>query len=242
MRKHDSDLLDYIAERSSTFENGKLKPLDQLSSELGISTGKLREQLEVARALGIVEVKPKTGIRLTQYNFAPAVRFSLLYALSQDHTLFEMFSDLRNHVEFGFFHEAVAKLTPEDHAQLRALVQQAWGKLEVQPIRIPHAEHRALHLTIFQRLNNPFVRGLLEAYWDAYEAEGYNVVSDYAYLQEVWQHHEGIVNAIISGDQDEAYRLLVQHTKLIQRIPSIRALPRAMTPASRDALEGDGAA
>jgi DNA-binding FadR family transcriptional regulator len=222
MRKHDSDLLDYIAENSASFENGKLKPLDQLSEHLGISTGKLREQLEVARALGIVEVKPKTGIRLTEYNFTPAVRFSLLYALSQDHTLFAAFSDLRNHVEFGFFHEAVAKLTEDDCRQLKHLVTLAWAKLEGDPIRIPHAEHRALHLTIFNKLNNPFVRGVLEAYWDAYEAEGLNVFSDYDYLREVWQYHEGIVNAISSGDQDEAYRLLVQHTKLIQKIPKNR--------------------
>ncbi len=90
MRKHDSDLLNYIAENSASFAERQTQPLDQLSEHLGISTGKLREQLEVARAIGIVEVTPKTGIRLTEYNFTPAVRFSLLYALSQDHTLFDL--------------------------------------------------------------------------------------------------------------------------------------------------------
>lgn len=219
MRKHDSDLLNFIAEHAHTLPDKKLPSLDELSDRLKISTGKLREQLEVARAMGIVEVRPRTGIRLTEYAFGPAVKFSLLYALSLDHTVFDSFSELRNHVEFGFFHEAVAKLTEADCAHLKALVQHAWDKLEGDPIRIPHAEHRDLHLTIFSRLNNPFVRGLLEAYWDAYEAEGLSVFSDYDYLHEVWQYHEGIVTAIINGDQDEAYRLLVQHTKLIQRIP-----------------------
>ncbi len=224
MRKHDSDLLNYIAEHGASLVDGKLPPLDKLSDALEISTGKLREQLEVARVLGIVDVKPKTGIRLTEYTFSPAVRCSLLYALSRNHGHFEQFSDLRNHVEFAFFHEAVSKLTEADHKQLSALIAAAWDKLEGVPPRIPHAEHRALHLTIFSRLNNPFVRGILEAYWDAYEAEGLSVYSDYDYLHEVWQYHDGIVKAIIAGDQDEAYRLLVQHTKLIQKIPKSRAI------------------
>ncbi len=224
MRKHDSDLLNYIAAHDHTsLADRKLPSLAELSRELSVSTGKLREQLEAARAMGIVEVRPKTGIRLVDYSFTPAVRFSLLYALTQDHMLFDSFSELRNHVEFGFFHEAVALLTPEDHSYLRDLVQSAWAKLDGVPIRIPHAEHRELHLTIFNRLNNPFVRGVLEAYWDAYEAEGLNVFSDIDYLHEVWGYHEGIVNAIIGGEQDEASRLLVQHTKLIQKIPKARA-------------------
>jgi hypothetical protein len=38
--------------------------------------------------------------------------------------------------------------------------------------------------------------GLLEAYWDAYEAVELNTYADYAYLQEVWRYHERIVEAI----------------------------------------------
>jgi len=99
---------------------------------------------------------------------------------------------------------------------------------EARPAAYPDPEHRDLHLTVFSRLNNPFVRGLLEAYWDAYEAEGLSVFSDYDYLHEVWQYHEGIVNAIVGGWNDEAYRLLVQHTQLIQRIPKPKSSrPRA---------------
>ncbi|MCX6019226.1 MAG: FCD domain-containing protein [Chloroflexi bacterium] len=224
MRKQPSELLNFIFDNAHALPDGKLPSLDVLSVQLRISTGKLREQLEVARVLGIVEVRPRTGIRLTEYAFAPAVRFSLLYALSLDHNLFDSFSALRNHVEFAFFHEAVAKLTADDYAHLKMLVQRAWDKLENDTVRIPHAEHRDLHLTIFSRLNNPFVRGLLEAYWDAYEAEGLSVFSDYDYLHEVWQYHDGIVNAIVMGSHDEAYRLLVQHTRLIQRIPKSRSM------------------
>lgn len=231
MRIQDSDLLNYIVERG--LQPGQQLPaLDKLSSELKISTGKLREQLEAARAMGLVEVKPKTGIRVSEFNFLPAIRFSLLYALAHDRKLFDAFSELRNHVEFAFFHEAVSLLHDDDCTHLKALIERAWVKLEDHPVRIPHVEHRDLHLSIYRRLNNPFVKGLLEAYWDAYEAEGFSVFSDYDYLHEVWTYHEGIVNAIIAGDVDEAYRLLVQHTKLLQK--------RQKARVARNRLNGSG--
>jgi DNA-binding FadR family transcriptional regulator len=228
MRKNDSELLNYLIEHGNHLPDNKLPSLEELSVKLDLSTGKLREQLEAARTMGFVEVRPKTGIRPLAYSFTPAVRFSLFYALSRDHTRFEQFSELRNHVEFAFFHEAVSKLTEADCDHLKDLVKRAWDKLEGQPTRIPHPEHRDLHLTIFKQLDNPFVLGILESYWDAYEAEGMNVFNEYEYLHEVWKYHEGIVDAIIEGDNDEAYRLLVQHTKLIQKNP------RAKTAKSRN--------
>ena len=84
------------------------------------------------------------------------------------------------------------------------------------PIQIPHAEHKKLHLLIFSRLNNPFVKGLLEAYWEAYEAVELNLFSDYQYLREVWDYHQRIVDSIIEGDADSGRALLDEHTTLLR--------------------------
>ncbi len=217
-----SDLLRYIA--SHDFQPGdRIPSLEELSLELKLSIGKLREQLEVARMLGLVDVKPRAGIRLEEYTFLPAVRLSLLYALANDRTYFQSFSALRTHLEAAFWHEAVALLTPADHAHLQNLVRHAWAKLDGQPIQIPHTEHRDLHLTIFGRLANPFVKGLLEAYWEAYEAVGLSVYSDYQYLREVWTYHARIVEALVAHNYDEGYRLLVEHTTLLRARETARA-------------------
>jgi DNA-binding FadR family transcriptional regulator len=213
VEKLESDLLQYIVE-SKKQPGEYLSSLDKLSAELNISTGKLREQLEVARSLGLVEVKPRTGIKLSPYDFFPAVRLSLLYALATDSSRFEEFSSLRDHLEFGYFEEAVSLLTPADHERLRDLVQAAWSKLDGSPIHIPHKEHRELHMTIYRRLENPFVQGVLEAYWEAYEAVGFSVLSEYNYLRKVWTYHEGIVDAIIEGNVAEAKKMLIEHTAL----------------------------
>ena len=187
-----------------------------MSSQLGISVATLREQLEVARALGLVEVRPKTGIRRAPYTFKPAVLKSLSYASSLNPAyFFQAFSDLRNHVEASYWHQAVQLLTPEDHRQLRVLVAQALDKLGGSPIQIPHSEHRELHLSIYQRLQNPFVYGILEAYWEAYEAVGLNMYADISYLKTVWGYHQRMVEAICAGNSDDGYRALVEHTDLL---------------------------
>ncbi len=53
--------------------------------------------------------------------------------------------------------------------------------------------------------------GLLEAYWDAYEAVELNTYADYAYLQEVWSPWQ-MPDAIRAGNYALGKDLLTQHT------------------------------
>jgi DNA-binding FadR family transcriptional regulator len=212
-----SEFLRYLAQHEE--ENGQqLPPLSELSHALGVSIASLREQLEVARALGLVEVRPRTGTKRLPYSFTPAVRQSLGYAITYDKNNFEAFADLRRHLEVAYWYEAVQLLTPEDQENLRGLVASAWDKLRGNPIQIPHEEHREFHLGIYRRLNNIFVTGLLEAYWRAYEAIGLNFYTDLNYLEEVWQYHQKMVDGICSQDFDSGYKALNEHTDLIYQL------------------------
>jgi DNA-binding FadR family transcriptional regulator len=212
----DSELLSYVIEQE--FKVGdRLPSLTDLSEEIGISVGKLREQLEVARMLGLVEASPRRGITRTEYSFLPPVRLSLLTALAIDRNAFDQFSGLRIHLETAYWDEAVALLTPQDHQHLRDLVVSAKRKLQQQRIQIPSPEHRELHLSIYRRLNNPFVVGLLEAYWDAYEAVELNTYADIAYLEEVWDYHDRMVEAIVAGEVSKGKQLLIEHMQLLSQ-------------------------
>lgn len=216
----NSAFLEYlVADSDSAHAPHKLPTLMTLSKELGISVPTLREQMEVARAMGFIEARPRTGIRRLPYRFAPAVWNSLAYAISLDPVYFQEFADLRRNLEMAYWHTAAAALTCEDHQVLKSLVTKAWEKLHGSPIQIPHAEHRALHLTIYIRLQNPFVLGLLEAYWDAYEAVGLSLYADYPYLQEVWVYHQQMVEAICTGDLEAGFKALVKHTDLFHHLP-----------------------
>lgn len=215
-----TELLQYLIERKKAVGD-RLPPIADLARDLGISVAKLREQLEVARQLGLVDIRPKSGIRLRQVDFFQAIWLGLRHALGLEPGLFEQFEQLRNHLEASFFQEAVRLLTAEDRAHLTALVARAWERLHGQPIQIPHAEHRDLHLTIYRRLNNPFLHALLEAYWEAYEAVGLNVYADYGFLHAVWTYHERMVQEIVRGDYQAAQRTLEEHSALVHRRPKL---------------------
>ena len=194
-----SEFLRYLASHEET--QGSLPSLNELSRELGISVAGLREQLEVARALGLVEVRPRTGTRRLDYSFAPAIKQSLAYALALNQSHFEKYSELRNHIEAAYWDEAVTLLTEEDKRELQNIITRAFNKLSGTPVQVPHEEHRKLHLLIYSRLNNPFVTGLLEAYWDAYEAVGLNMYAGgMDYLEEVWGYQTTMEQSICNGN------------------------------------------
>lgn len=236
-----SDLLNYLVQQDLD-PGERLPSITQLQDDqhLGISTSKVREQLEVARVLGFVEVRSKTGTRLKDYSFTPAVTLSLLYLLAREPHMFEMFSALRNHIESAFWVEACELLTEEDKETMQACVRQARDKLNGQWIRIPNEEHRTFHLTVFKRLNNPFVIGLLEAYWNAYDAVRLNTFADYDYLQTVWNYHERIIDAICAGEYEAARATFIEHTRLLRHQPRMRDMQERKGESIDDRLFTDG--
>jgi DNA-binding FadR family transcriptional regulator len=216
------DLLDYLSSRfqKNNHSNYEVPSLKELSHQQGVSIAKLREQLSVARSYGFVDVQPKTGIKMLPYSFAPAVKNSLSFALSLDRSYFDDFSDLRKFVEANFWFEAVSKLDEIDFNYLQELVDRAWEKLESSPPRLPHQEHRDLHLRIYGKIENVFVLGLLEAYWDAYEQVGLNRYTELSHLKSVWEYHRKIVKALQQGNMDEGYQMLLEHMDLLKAVPS----------------------
>jgi len=211
-----SAFLQYIAAASDQGED-RIPPLSELSKRLGISVATLREQLEIARIMGFVEVKPKAGIRKTAYSFKPAVVTSLSYALASEAAPFEQYANLRKHLEASYFIEAVKALTPGDVDELEALVRRAEDKLKRNPVTLPTTEHREFHLLVYKRLGNKFVIGLLEAYWDLYKAVGYELYPDVNYVSNIWQYHKKMVEQIKSRSYDQAFQNLLEHMELIKQ-------------------------
>lgn len=220
--KLDSPFLNYLIERHIA-PGDRLPTLAEIGQELGMSVGKLREQLEVARSEGFVSVRPRLGIQREPFDFAEVMRNGMLFGIATGEASFEQFSHLRQTVELGFWDTAVVALTDADIQHLQSLVNQAWGKLRGDPIHVPNAEHRELHLTIFRRLDNPFVQGVLEAYWDAYEATELTRFVTYDYWLEVWTYHEQIVAALHEKDFVRGQQLLKQHFSLLRPLPAAAA-------------------
>ena len=220
-----SEFLNYIVRQG--FQPGdRLPSIQELTSagHLDMSANKVREQLEVARMMGWVEVRSKRGTLIKEYAFTPAIYLSALYAFACGER-FEAFASLRNHVEASYWNEACALLGEDDFAAMQACIDSANDKLAAPPIHIPNPEHRSFHLTVFRHLDNVFVLGILEAYWDLYEAVGIHRYMDYSYLRQVWDYHSRILRRIQAGRFDDARQAFVEHTRLLSFVPANSSSP-----------------
>jgi len=209
-----SDFLEYLLALSKD-RNKKIPSINNIGQELGLSTPCVREQIELARNLGLIEVKPRKGISFLPYDFSPAVVKSLYYAIKSNKKYFVQYSDLRNQLEKSFFIESVKLLDRSDICFLKSIIKNAVKKLNCDQIQIPHQEHRAYHLKIYCKLNNIFVEGLLKSYWDMYELVGLDHFTDLSYLKRVWEYHELIIMMISKGEYEKAYQFLEEHINLI---------------------------
>ena len=214
LSKLDSQFLNYLIE-AQIAPGERVPTLQEIGNELGISVGKLREQLEVARNLGLVSVRPRVGIQREPLDFSKAILPSVLFSLGTGEASFIQFSQLRRAIETELWLEAVVLLTEDDKACLHEIISQAWHKLRGEPIHVPNGEHRQFHLKIYNRLENPFVQGVLASYWDAYEASELTRFANYQYWLDVWSYHEKIAEALCTNEFDRGRQLLVEHFDLL---------------------------
>ncbi len=210
-----SDILRYILENGYG-PGDRLPTIQSISQTMDVSVAKVRESLEVARALGFVEIKPGRGTRVAPYSFAPVVTLGALFAIGLDEAHFTHLRELRKALEIQFWDEATGQLNAADIGRLRELIAAAFNMLQADPVQVPAKEHRAFHLTIFSHLDNLFVLGILEAFWEAYEAFGLNLYRELSYHRTVWEYHTRMVDAIEVGDIDLGRRLLIEHMNLMQ--------------------------
>lgn len=224
MEKAKAGLLDYLAEAAE--KHLPLPSIPEIGRQLGISTSALREQLEVARQLGVVEIRPKTGMSLRDFTLTPALMLGLNYSQKINPQTFDHLSDLRKNLESAYWSEAAPLLARDEVAALEELVHLAKQKIARVPIQIPQEEHRNFHLGIFQHLKNDFVYSLLESYWTLYQTSDLNMFMDKAYLETVWDYHQKIVDCLKARDFARGHEALLAHMDLVKQINKPQLLQR----------------
>lgn len=207
-------ILNLIIEKG--FQPGdRLPTIQQISEESGISVSRVREALEVARVLGFVEIRPGRGTLVSTPQLSESVKLLASYLIGLDEKYFFSLRDLRNAIESHYWEVAVRALSHEQVTHLRKLIATAFTMLENEPIQIPMREHREFHLSIFAGVENIFIQGILEAFWDIYDAFGYSLYQDLQYHRTVWSFHDQIVDAIATGNFERGRVLYLQHLSLI---------------------------
>ena len=214
MKESNLALLSYLA--SNAKEGKSIPSIAQLSDTLGLSASAVREQLEVARQLELVEVKTKTGIQTSSFSAAPAICLAYRYGLELQPDLIWDLLSVRQHLELSYWQEAVVHLTKKDVDYLAENVETAFKKINNRPVIIPIEEHKEFHLAIYRPLNNSFLTSIMEAYWSISLETGIHVLSDKTYLQNVWAYHRKIQQAIATKEYDLGYQALMTHFEIVR--------------------------
>jgi len=209
-----SPVLKFIAD--ATRQDEPIPSISELSSQLRISTASVREQLEVPKELGFVEVRTRTGIQKHDFCLTRPLTLSMTYGLRVDPDLFQEYASLRRQLEIAYWYEACALLEKSHIEELRELEERANWKINQSPVVIPTPEHRNFHLAIYRPLNNRVLNSVLETYWDLYEASRIQYYRNHEYLESVWSYHRQMLDAIASKAYEKGYEALVIHFDLIK--------------------------
>ncbi|MDD3949148.1 MAG: FCD domain-containing protein, partial [Anaerolineaceae bacterium] len=133
----------------------------------------------------------------------------------QPDLIWELIS-VRQHLELAFWQEAVVRLSHKEIDYLADLIEKAEKKIQNQPVVIPLEEHSEFHLSIYRPLNNTFLNGILETYWQLSQETEFRMYSDQVYLENVWTYHKKIQRAIATKEYDLGYQALMTHFELVR--------------------------
>lgn len=187
-------LLRFLADASKNKQ--EIPSIAELSNILGISVASVREQLEVARQLGFVEVKPRTGIQKKPFSLLPLLNLGMKYGMQCEPKLIHDYAEVRRQLELGYWETACHLISEDQTDYMQFLVDVAFRKLQRKPAIIPDEEQSEFHLTIFRSLGNKVLLNLLEAYWELKVLDGTRMFIDLDDMLSRWSKRQVIVDAL----------------------------------------------
>jgi len=138
-------------------EGGNLPSEKDLVAQLGVSRATLREALRILEAEGLISTKtgPKGGIMVQRPGSAALTR-SLSLLLQLEETPFSVLLEARRLLEPLCATLAAQRVTPEEMAELEAIIQQM--RLNLDDTNAYIRQQLAFHLKVFAAAHNEVLR------------------------------------------------------------------------------------
>ena len=183
---------------------GRLPSEHALARSFGVSRPLLREAIQNLKAHGVVESRPRTGLRVLP--FSPESHLdAMIPRIRTEAERAELF-ELRLILEPGILRLAARRATPADFAALEELLSIPFPRGR-RAVREGLARDVVFHETLWKIAGNRFVwglRGLLVRYFASLET---GPIPE-ATLRKANAQHLAIVRALRSGDVERAVRML----------------------------------
>ena len=201
-----------LIRREAIPAGGRLPTEHTLARRFRVSRSMVREAIQALKALGIVESRPKTGLRVLPFD--PTTHFDQLIPrirTDEDHAdLYE----LRCLLEPAILRLAAERVTPEEIDRLERLLAPPLPKGR-GAIRDGLARDVAFHEELGRIAGNRFVlsfRGLLVRYFADLERHPRRHATE-ALMRKTNGQHLAIVRALKAGNVDRAQRALTRNLR-----------------------------
>ena len=211
VRKH---IKRYILEK-------KLKPGDslppeaQLATDLGVGRSSIREAMKSLQSLGIVRVQRGEGFFVRKWNLDPVLE-TLSYGICFNPAAFKELMQIRVWLEAATIGEVVARISPEDVAELEAIMREWESRFDSQESFADLDER--FHELLYRSLENDTFASLLHVFWRAFETVNDELSGD-ADIRVEYRSHRAVFDAIKLRDPDLArVKLLASFANLQGRL------------------------
>lgn len=203
----------YILQNSLS-AGDSLPPETELSELLGVSRNSVREAVKSLETLGILEAKPGAGLFVRNFSFDPFLEhlgFGIMFNLKQLADILEV----RFHLEYGMIERAVNAVTPEQLAELQAILVRMYQAAESG--RYSAEEDRAFHHVLWANVDNTMVGEILDIFWKIFrQAQERASLPEPVRPLDTYQRHVAIVEALEQRDLEAARLAMKRHYTGIQ--------------------------
>jgi GntR family transcriptional repressor for pyruvate dehydrogenase complex len=190
---------------------GRLPTEHTLARRFRVSRPIVREAIQALRALGVVESRPRTGLRVLPFD--PTAHFDqLIPRIRTDQERAELY-ELRCLLEPPILRLAARRATPEELDRLERMLLLPIPKGR-EAVREALGRDVAFHEELWRIAGNRFVlsfRGLLLRYFAEVERRPRPPRVSEAVLRKTNDQHLAIVRALKSGDVNRAERELTRN-------------------------------
>jgi DNA-binding FadR family transcriptional regulator len=205
-----ADEIQEMIRREAIPPGGRLPTEHTLARRFRVSRPIVREAIQALKALGVVESRPKTGLRVLPFD--PTAHFDqIIPRIRTDEERAELY-ELRCLLEPAILRLAARRVTPETLDRLEQLLRPPLAKGR-DGVREGLARDVAFHEELWRISGNRFVlgfRGLLLRYFADLEHSPRRGATGAA-LRKANAQHLAIVRALRVGDVDRALRELTRN-------------------------------
>lgn len=170
---------------------------DELAARLHVSRQPVMTALGLLRQQGFLTEHGRRGLSVAA---ADRARFDAIY-------------EFRAAVEPLAASLAAARISREQLARARALVAEGRRVAAAGDARAVLQADVDFHSLIYEASGNPLIIGAMQTHWQHLRRSMGEVLQRPRFTQKVWKEHAAIVDAIATGDADEAARLIGAHVR-----------------------------